>query len=57
MGSADKVAASTAARGGRAVAMEADLADANVIPSLFDTAEEHFGRGADLGQQRLWVVR
>ncbi len=43
MGSAEEVAASIAGRGGRAVAVEADLADAGVIPSLFDVAEEHFG--------------
>jgi 3-oxoacyl-[acyl-carrier protein] reductase len=31
------------AHGGRAIAIEADLADASVIPQLFDEAERHLG--------------
>jgi 3-oxoacyl-[acyl-carrier protein] reductase len=37
------VADSIVDRGGRAVAVEADLADAGMIPTLFDTAETLFG--------------
>ena len=40
---AEAVAESIVVGGGRAIAVEADLADASVIPSLFDTAEAHFG--------------
>jgi 3-oxoacyl-[acyl-carrier protein] reductase len=39
----DVVAASIVDSGGRAIAIEADLADAPVIPSLFNTAEAEFG--------------
>jgi 3-oxoacyl-[acyl-carrier protein] reductase len=39
----DVVAESIVEAGGRAIAIEADIADASVIPSLFDTAEVRFG--------------
>ena len=40
---ADFVVESITATGGKAVAMEADLADATAVPRLFDTAEQHLG--------------
>jgi 3-oxoacyl-[acyl-carrier protein] reductase len=40
---ADDVLAGIHARGGRAVAMEADLRDTSVVPSLFDLAEAELG--------------
>ncbi len=40
---ADFVVESIRAGGGRALAAEADLADASTIPSLFETAEEELG--------------
>ncbi len=40
---AEAVAESIVVAGGQAVAVEADLADATVIPSLFDLAEARFG--------------
>jgi 3-oxoacyl-[acyl-carrier protein] reductase len=43
MARADFVAESIRAAGGRAVAIEADLSDAGVIPTLFDTAEAELG--------------
>ena len=43
MARAEVVAESIVGGGGRAVAVEADLTDADVIPSLFDTAEAQFG--------------
>jgi 3-oxoacyl-[acyl-carrier protein] reductase len=43
MARAELVAASIAAAGGRAVALEADLGDAEAIPHLFDAAEERLG--------------
>ncbi len=43
MARGEVVADSIASGGGHAVAVEADLADAEVIPSLFDTAEAQFG--------------
>ncbi len=43
MARADFVVESIVASGGRAAAVEADLSDAAVIPSLFDTAEEQLG--------------
>jgi 3-oxoacyl-[acyl-carrier protein] reductase len=39
----EAVAASIVHEGGRAVAIEADLAEAGVIPEIFDTAETRFG--------------
>ncbi len=43
MARADFVVESIKAAGGRAVAIEADLADAATVPSLFDTAEQELG--------------
>ncbi|HVB90732.1 MAG TPA: SDR family oxidoreductase [Acidimicrobiales bacterium] len=43
MARAEIVVESIRAAGGRALALEADLSDAALIPHLFDTAEEHFG--------------
>jgi 3-oxoacyl-[acyl-carrier protein] reductase len=43
MARADFVAESITAAGGRAVAMEADLSDAAMVPALFDAAEAHLG--------------
>ena len=40
---ADEVLATIHARGGRAVAMEADLRDTSVVPRLFDFAEAELG--------------
>lgn len=40
---AEEVVTAIAARGGRAVAMEADLRDADVVPRLFDLAESELG--------------
>jgi 3-oxoacyl-[acyl-carrier protein] reductase len=40
---ADFVVESIAAAGGRAVALEADLADATAVPALFDAAQSHLG--------------
>jgi 3-oxoacyl-[acyl-carrier protein] reductase len=45
--SADDVVAAGAARGGRVVALEADLADAGSVPRIFDAAEQAFG-GVDI---------
>jgi 3-oxoacyl-[acyl-carrier protein] reductase len=41
---ADKVVATITAGGGRAVAVQADVADADQLRGLFAAAEEHFGR-------------
>src|SRR5690606_2721158 len=41
--SGDEVAAEIIASGGRAAAWEADLADASVIPDVFDRAEATLG--------------
>ncbi len=43
MARADFVVQSIRAAGGRAAAMEADLADAGNVPALFDTAEQELG--------------
>jgi 3-oxoacyl-[acyl-carrier protein] reductase len=43
MARADMVAESITAKGGRAIAVEADLSDAAVIAPLFDRAEAEFG--------------
>jgi 3-oxoacyl-[acyl-carrier protein] reductase len=43
MARADFVVESITATGGRAMALEADLSDATVIPTLFDAAEARFG--------------
>ena len=43
MARADFVVESIAAAGGKAIAMEADLSDANCVPALFDAAEEELG--------------
>jgi 3-oxoacyl-[acyl-carrier protein] reductase len=43
MGRADMVVQSITASGGRALAVEADLADVAVIPTLFSTAEAELG--------------
>ena len=43
MARADFVVESIVAGGGRAVALEADLSDATVIPTLFDRAEAELG--------------
>jgi 3-oxoacyl-[acyl-carrier protein] reductase len=40
---AENVAESIRAAGGRATALEADLSDASMVPTLFDTAETHLG--------------
>jgi 3-oxoacyl-[acyl-carrier protein] reductase len=43
MARADFVVASISASGGRAAAIEADLADASKVPAVFDAAEAEFG--------------
>jgi 3-oxoacyl-[acyl-carrier protein] reductase len=41
---AQRVVAAISAGGGRALAVQADVADAGALRGLFDAAEEHFGR-------------
>ncbi|AJY47731.1 SDR family oxidoreductase [Martelella endophytica] len=41
---ADAVVAAITEKGGKAVAVQADIADANGMKTLFDAAEQHFGK-------------
>jgi 3-oxoacyl-[acyl-carrier protein] reductase len=54
---ADSVIADIEATGGRAVAVEADLADERTVPSLFDSAEREFGMAVDvlINNATSWV--